>query len=201
MEISPLLLLWLTVDCFLLGVATGILHDSHRLIRVLFGASYQKRAEGDGWQLQISGRPIVRFFKNLIVFLQDVFLFLFASVGLILLNYEMNDGQLRIFSVVSLCFGFFFYYVTLGRLLLRINRWVADCIKRIFGYIFSIVSKPIRTFVDFFGKNAKNIFKKITKAIAKKRKKVYNINRQKSIGFRTTKGFLTDEVNLFKREE
>ena len=201
MEISPLLLLWLTVDCFLLGVATGILHDSHRLIRVLFGASYQKGAEGDGWQLQISGRPIVRFFKNLIVFLQDVFLFLFASVGLILLNYEMNDGQLRIFSVVSLCFGFLFYYVTLGRLLLRINRWVADCIKRIFGYIFSIVSKPIRTFVDFFGKNAKNIFKKITKAIAKKRKKVYNINRQKSIGLRMTKGFLTDELDLFQREE
>ena len=194
MEISPLYLFLLTVSCIALGIALGVLHDLQRLISIMIGCHYSLIDGERIRRLSIPGKGISPMVRQTVIFLQDAVWFVFAAVGIILLNYRLNYGQLRILSIVSFCLGFFLYYATLGRLVLYFNQYIVDILKRITKIFFYILYKPISFFVDLFGKIAKNIFKKITKALAKRRKKVYNEYSQKCIMKRTSEGFLTDEL-------
>ena len=194
MEISPLLLFWLTVGSLILGIVTGVLHDIHRLIRVSMGATYERVTGEKVRRLVIREKGISRIFKQTVVFCQDVFLFLFAAAGIVLLSYRLNDGQFRMISVVAWCFGFLFYYFTVGILVLRTSEWIVSFLRGVFCLIFSVMYKPIRFFVEIFRKIAKNILKIFTKGIAKRRKKVYNINSQKCIRKRVAEGFLTNRL-------
>lgn len=187
-----MLLLWLTVSCLICGMILGVLHDFHRIIRVLIGCDYRLVEGEKRRKLNINGKGFPYIVRQAIVFLQDVLLFVCGSVCVILLNYRFNYGQFRVLSAVAFCLGFLLYYVTLGRVVLWSHRYTVCAMKKIIGVIFCILYKPFRLFVDFFGKNAKNIFKKIRKALAKKRKKVYNVYSQKCIRKRTVDGFLTD---------
>ena len=196
MEISPLLLFWLTTFGFFCGCFFGALHDFHRLLRVLIGCNYGLSQEEKTKKLHVPGKGVPYILRQSVIFLQDVVWFVLGGACIILLNYRLNYGQFRIFSVLSFCLGFLLYYITLGKLMLAVNQWMVRIIRRIAVAIFYILYKPVRVFVELFRKSAKNIFANIKKNLAKKKKKVYNEYSQKCISKRTADGFLTGKSGL-----
>ena len=107
-----------------------------------------------------------------------------------ILNYYFNDGKFRIYSVVALLCGFFFYRFTVGKLVMLVLEAILFVLRAAVLTLFDWIKKPMGVFVVFFGKIAKKIAKKLAKSIAKKRKKVYNNHNSRSLLREAEKGFL-----------
>ena len=105
MEISPLSLSLLLMFSFLYGICIGIVNDINRIVRVFFGVRYTKInfnklyefykiAKKENSDNSISSKA-TNIYLNILIFIQDIFLTLFAASGIILLNYYFNDGRFR----------------------------------------------------------------------------------------------------------
>ena len=200
MEISPYLLFCLLLSSVLLGAAVGILHDVHRLTRVLLGVRYGGRrfdrlyamrlplvGKALGEQKEGKGRRIA---LPILIFFQDVLLFVVAGVGTALLNFYYNNGQLRLYTVVGLVLGFVLYYFTLGRLVMLLSEGIAFFLRAFLTVFLWVISRPLVLFVVFLGKNTKKLIKKFKKTIANNRKKVYNTYKVEKVLKEADHGFL-----------
>ena len=130
MEISPILLFRLLLYSFAFGAILGGVNDVSRILRVFCGVRYSEKRFGRWYEreLPLIHRPLNRgkqgrfsgALLQVLIFFQDVFLFLTAGVGLVILNYEMNQGRelcsssvqhLQLFSdffcVLFVCFTVF----------------------------------------------------------------------------------------------
>ena len=120
MEISPLRLFYLLISSFAFGALLGVLYDLHRIIRVLFGVRYtQNRPQMlFAHPLPLLRRPLreirqgrmKKMLLSVVIFFQDVFLGCAAGIGLVILNYVFNDGQLRFYTVLAMTAGFFLLF-------------------------------------------------------------------------------------------
>ena len=150
MEIYPAIqgawLLW----SFVLGAALCVLQA---LFAVLY--SFPKRR---------AAVLVLRFFF-------DFSLLLVAAVCYVLLGYYFNKGDLRFFSLLGLCVGFFATRALCGRLLYRVLRFVLMSVFRIFGFILSPAFKMLRK----TAKCLQNLLYNLAKALAKIPMLVYNI--------------------------
>ena len=200
MEISPMRIFWMLVFSLGFGAVCGVLNDVNRLVRVLFGVRYRKDSLKGLYKIKlpIVGRSLSeikesrlkRLLLPVIIFVQDVFLFLFFSVGVVMINYYFNDGRVRIYTpIVAIC-GFLIYYFTLGRLVLYFSEALAFALRGIFFVFLSIFYRPIRFFVDFLVKIIKKMYKKLYKAIAKRQKMVYNNNSERIVMKKAACGFV-----------
>ena len=119
-------------------------------------------------------------------FLGDFFLLLTAAVCYILLGYYFNKGDLRFFSLLGLCVGFFATRALLGKLLYKPLRFVFLSIFRIFGFVLSPVLKMlIKT-----AKCLQNLAFNLIKVLAKIPSLVYNIYVKIYALRRSSGGFL-----------
>ena len=203
MEISPILLLWLLVASVVFGILVGILNDVYRITRIFLGVKYAKGSVSRLYEndLPFLKRPLrelrngkaQKFFLPFVILLQDVFLFSFAAVGIVVLNYYFNDGQFRCYTVVAVFSGFLFYYFTLGKLLIFVSEYLVYFLRSTFVVFGWLLCRPICLFVGFFWKKSKNIYAKVKKTIAKKQKMVYNIDKYKSVFQEAKHGFLTHQ--------
>ena len=82
---------------FLYGICIGIVNDINRIVRVFFGVRYTKInfdklyeflkiAKKENSDNSISSKA-TNIYLNILIFIQDIFLTLFAASGIILLNY------------------------------------------------------------------------------------------------------------------
>ena len=110
MEISPFLLTLLLSWSFVFGVILGVINDMNRIIRVFCGVRYSEKRFGKLYELvlPVVHRPLLRsenkFHKKalaVLIFFQDIIFFILAGVGIILLNYEFNEGRFRFFTVFA----------------------------------------------------------------------------------------------------
>ncbi|MBQ9086268.1 MAG: spore cortex biosynthesis protein YabQ [Clostridia bacterium] len=164
------------------------------MIRIMLGLRYKKDKEGRKAVLEITGRGMIRIARGCLVAVQDIFLFLFAGVGIVLLSFRFNQGRFRFFTVLALIFGFYAYYSTIGKLMLRLSQPIVLFVRKIFLLVFSAFFRPIRVFVEIFGRISKKIYTKFKKGIAKRRKIVYNIYSLKCMKKKVAEGFLKDEL-------
>lgn len=188
----------------LLGVGLGVLHDCHRLIRVVLGAQYGGKSVERLYaiRLPILKRPLRRprqtrirsALLTAVMLLQDALLFAAAGVGVAVLLYEFNHGRFRLLAVIAPCLGFASYYFTAGRLVMLLSEGIVFFLRASASIFFALLLRPIRFFCSFFGDFAKKIYKKSENAIAKKRKRVYNKNKIKQIMQRAEQGFLDGNV-------
>ena len=200
MEISPIRLFYLLLASFVFGGLVGGLYDIHRIIRVLFGVQYTKNRPTKLFlrPLPILKRPLTEISQgnvkasvlSVVIFIQDVILFCVASLGIVILNYTFNDGQLRFYTIFVLLLGFLVYYFTIGKLVIFLSEWIVFFIRAIFSIFFCLLSRPFVLIFVFFGKNFKKVGLNIKKALANRRKKVYNITKVKKCFQNADQGFL-----------
>ena len=182
------------------GMTVGVVMDLHRLSRILFGVRYSPKTFEAWYQkpLPLIHRPLRpirqgrlrRLCLPILMFVQDVLLFVFAAVGTVILNYYFNQGRFRLYTVLAVLLGFLIYYGTVGRLVMLVSEGIVLILRSVCTVIFVLFSRPICLFVGFFGKNAKKTVKNLGNAIAKKRKRVYNKHKKNKIMRQSEQGFL-----------
>jgi hypothetical protein len=153
MEISPIRLFYLLLSSFFLGVGVGAVYDVHRIVRIFFGVQYSKKRPSELLlrPLPMVGRPLGEIrqrkwkncFLSVLIFLQDVFFFCLAGVGIVILNYAYNDGQFRFYTVVALLFGFLSYYFTIGKLVIYLSEWIVFFLRAAFSILFFLLFAPL----------------------------------------------------------
>ena len=200
MEISPMRIFWMLIYSFGFGMVGGALNDINRLFRVILGVRYRK--ERMEWlykiKIPILGRPLKDHgnggvggvLLSLVIFVQDLFLMLFLGGGAVFINYSFNDGRVRIYTPLLIALGFAFYYFTIGRAVICFSEFIAFAIRGVFALILSIFYRPTRTFVNFFVKNIKKTGKNLAKALEKRRKLMYNNNKERNVMNEASKGFV-----------
>lgn len=202
MGISPIRLFYLLLSSFLFGFGMGVIYDIHRILRVFFGVQYSKKRPTKFLvrPLPIVGRPLgeirqgklKKFFLSLLIFLQDVFFFCIAALGVVILNYAYNDGQFRFYTILALFFGFFVYYFTLGKIVIYLSEWIVFILRAAFSIFFFLLLQPFVKIASFLLKIVKKTQANLQKTIANKRKKVYNIHKEKECFLAARKGFLSE---------
>ena len=203
MEISPIRLLYLLLSSFFLGVGVGAVYDVHRIVRIFFGVQYSKKRPSELLlrPLPMVGRPLGEIrqrkwkncFLSVLIFLQDVFFFCLAGVGIVILNYAYNDGQFRFYTVVALLLGFLSYYFTIGKLVIYLSEWIVFFLRAAFSILFFLLLQPVIKLFTLVSFIMKKIISNLQKSIAKKRKKVYNINKEKDCLCAAKQGFLSEK--------
>ena len=127
-------------------------------------------------------RATVFFFR----LFSDLFLLFLAAVGYILLGYYFNKGEVRFFSLLGMCVGFFAVRALLGKLLYKLFRLIFFAIFRIFGLILSPALKLLRK----TAKCLQNLAYNLRKVLAKFSILVYNIYVKIDVFGRSRGGFL-----------
>ena len=201
MEISPLFLSLLLLHSFLFGVFLGGINDLNRIVRVFFGVSYSPKTYRSLYTKELPWihRPLQKKERSrvgsgalsVLIFFQDVFLFLIAALGVVLLEYQYNSGRFRFFVLPAMLLGFVLYYFTVGKCLMTVSEAVVFFIKAALLIVGRCFLYP---FIKLFG-FILNFFRKITKkfriCIAKRRKKLYNIHVKKKWLCLSKKGFVS----------
>lgn len=196
------MLFCLLLASVLFGGAVGILHDGHRLIRILLGMRYGGRHFE---RLYATSLPLVhrtlemgkmqrwkRRILPVVLFFQDIALFCFAGAGTVLLNFYYNNGRFRLYTLVGLLVGFLLYSLTVGKAVMFFSEGILFFLRA--GLVISgwLISRPFVAFIGFLGKIAKSFQVKLKRTIANQRKKVYNKNKKKIVLQEATYGFLPD---------
>ena len=103
------------------GTLCGIVYDCVRLVRLLFGVTVRS---------PFGKKGIYRWFAYAWVCLGD--LFFFAAVGAILCVFFFltGDGRARWYGLAGAGLGFFCYYQTVGRLLIRMGEICMAALRR-----------------------------------------------------------------------
>ena len=186
MELSPLLLSKLLFYSFILGIALGILNDIWRITRVFFGVRYSsERFERLYSRLKMkreynsAENKLRQLALNVIIFLQDLVFMIIAAVGIVFLNYYLNDGEIRLFTVISAVIGCALWYMSFGKLVIMFSEPIVMLIKFMVYTTVKIISTPVRYLVMFAVNIYKKILFKVRKAIANSRNIRYNIKRKK----------------------
>ena len=200
MEISPLTLSILLVSSFLWGGIVGVINDINKMIRVFLCGEevfdrYRKMAAF--FRLEKKKRQFLKFNKvsfNVLLFVQDLFCVLIATLGLILLNYYYNDGYFRFFTFLAAVGGFAIYYFTFGKLVRAVSEPTLFFIRCIIIFVVRIVALPVRWIFIGIKNLATKFFVKYKKSIEKMRNLRYNEKRRKHIVRLSECGFTINEV-------
>lgn len=166
MEISPMLQARLLLYSVIFGAAIGVVYDiCNELIR-----PFERK--------KILG-AILRF-------IADFLLLALAGVGLVILCYYFNKGEIRLFSVIGILTGFFGWRFTLSRLFKKVLHLI---LTTAFSVIWLVLTPVVKTFelsVNFIQKIIYFIYKVLAKSIVL----MYNIIVKRGVLKRADKGFL-----------
>ena len=119
MEISPFLLSLMLAWSAVWGCALGLIYDINRITRVFFGVRYTNERFDRLYEIKLpviktslkrSSGKICKGALSVIIFFQDIIFFVIAGIGIVLLNYEFNDGVFRWFTVFAAMAGFLIYH-------------------------------------------------------------------------------------------
>ncbi|MBE6597433.1 MAG: hypothetical protein E7641_07165 [Ruminococcaceae bacterium] len=183
MEIFPNKLFLLLVSSLILGMSGGALNDIWRICRCFAGVRYsEKGAELYKKKIPVVGSlrrignegKVYRIFLGVMIFLQDIFLFCYLGAGSVVLNFYFNSAAFRSYTVAAVAVGFFIYYFTVGRLVIRVCERLVFLLRALLEIVFYILSRP---FVFLFKKITvvlKKVFLKIRYSLAKKKNMCYN---------------------------
>ncbi len=165
MEISPILLTWLLIYSFIFGAVLGVIDD----VTIVFC----KRVKG--------AARICRF-----VF--DFALCAVATVGIILLNYYLNKGIFRAFTLVGAVAGMWVYKNTLSAIVRILLGYMLELLERILRVIAAPILKLLFKLVSILLK----VKYFIQKTLEKIRGMVYNNYIKGKVFSKAEKGFLAD---------
>ena len=121
---------------FLCGVALGVVYELIRAFKLLCGVE-----TFDGERKRRTG--FVGFLSHAVTFVTDLLFWVGSGCVSILLTYACG-GFFRGLIYIGIFGGFLAYYFTLGKLILGLNRKIADKIKRALILAARCLLKPIK---------------------------------------------------------
>ncbi len=187
MEISPYMLSLLLLYSLAFGVSAGVLNDVNRMLRVALGMR-----DGKGDSASRVRRRVRSILSILFIALQDILLFGYIGVGVAVLNYYLNRGIFRIYSIGATVLGFALYYFTVGRLVMRLAEAMIRILRALMVKIFKIVTFPIRFAFGLLTLPIKKLCEKIRFALAKRRIMRYNKIKREELIALAARGFALD---------
>ena len=168
MEISPLGQAYLLLYSTLFGASLGVFYDVFFIMRRL-----------------LVPRKVL---AGIVRFVGDLLLLVAAGIGLVLLCYYFNKGEVRFFTVLGLAAGFFVWRTVPSRIFIL----TASAFLRI---LFAIIRRILAPLVKIF-KYLVNILRKsiysMQKVLAKIMIMVYNIRVKKTVLKRSRDGFIRE---------
>lgn len=151
---------------FLLGCALGMLYDVFRIFR-LFSATESASIYGSNGYDEVFlylpppmsgvfGKSVKPFFMpnsqakgrirgiicGILLFFEDILFFTVCGCAISVLIYYTNDGRFRLMAVVGVFVGFLLYYLTVGRLVLSVARFICLAIRAVLTYIILALITP-----------------------------------------------------------
>ena len=190
----------LLIYSFLFGMSAGVFNDISRIIRAFWGVRYSKKSFERLYELKLplvgrlgSGRAEGKWnkrFLGVIIFFQDILLFGYFACGVVVLNYYLNRGQLRLYTVAVAAAGFAVYYFTLGRLLMLLSEGVIFFIRAALNILLHIIFRPFVLLFRLIFKIFGRVSKKLRSAIEKKASLRYNKEKQRELTQLSLQGFL-----------
>ena len=82
--------------------------------------------------------------KDYIINIQDVLFWICTGIILLYSSFTFNDGELRLFMILSAFLGFVIYLLTLSKIIININVKIVLFVKKILGKIIKLIILPIR---------------------------------------------------------
>ncbi len=156
METSPYLLWNLLLNAFLGGVLLGAIYDTMRLSRVFLGVCHYTDIS-PGWKAcspfakKISNKKIPPVFATVLFVIQDFCFCLSAGILIAILLFYGNNGNFRGFVPLGLLAGFLLYYVTIGKLLIKVSEYVIFTIKIAVLYVIFYLTRPLLLLAHLLG--------------------------------------------------
>ena len=159
MEISQLILAQLWLYAFFLGAGLGAVYDVFTIFRVFLGVPFSGRTEALIAQKKCPLLKKIKFapprpVSALLIFFTDFFFCLGAFGALILLFYQMNNGELRLPPIFCTILGFSAYRASFSRffrMLLEIALLVAlNLLFRVFRFMIIPLCLLARHFLSFY---------------------------------------------------
>ena len=203
MGISPILLFKLLVSAFLWGGVVGIFNDLNRISRALL---FTDAITDKGQRYYEIELPIIKsslksklkldtkkrnnLLYNGLLALQDFVLVLVYFMGLVFLNYELNKGDFRTFTVVFSLIGAVLYYFTVGKLVFNLSELICFVIRAMAVIGFYVFFTPIMYILTKMRRFFENIYIFFQNAIAKNIKKRYNKYKEKNLIRKSIHAFL-----------
>ena len=113
------------VFSLLLGAVFGAFYDVVRILRLM------------------RAKPNMRIW-NIVGAVGDTLFIIFFSLCFSVFVYYTNDGIFRAFMIIGVFCGFFGYYFTVGRLVIRTSEKIIRIIRRFSSFVFRTLMKPVR---------------------------------------------------------
>ena len=199
MEISPYMLMLLLIYSFLFGMSAGAFNDINRIVRALMGVKYSAKAFRRLYEIEL---PFVgklspsrekkrsrRVSEAAVIFLQDILLFAYMGCGTVILNFYLNRGQLRLYTIAAVAAGFALYYFTLGRLVILLSEGIIFFLRATLKISFFIFTRPAVWLCRAVGGIFRLAYKKIKSAIAKREIMRYNKIKREELLRLSAQGF------------
>ena len=198
MELSPILLSKLLFYSFIFGLALGALNDVFRITRVFFGVRYSNKHFLKLYSAlklrEETGKKKRGVLLNTLICLQDILFMACAGFGIVILNYYLNDGEIRFFTVFSMVIGIVLWYMSIGKVIIFFSEPIVVILKFATFTMLRILSAPIRYFIRFCRKTYKKISHKVRKSIANNRNMRYNKRKEKYYGDLSCFGFFGKDI-------
>ena len=153
MEISPLTLIKLLLYSLIWGASVGALIDLNRAFRMFFDLQGQKSEKlfGEVANAKINLKPKVFIYRkqaeNAIIFIQDFFVAVVYIFGLLIINFSLNQGSFRLFSIFTSILGIILFKISIGKIISEIFEWATRKAKLGIIIIFYLIYKPILYFL------------------------------------------------------
>lgn len=143
------------------GACLGAVYDLVRLVRILFGVTVASPFGKSG---------VHRWISYILAALGDLFFFAVASAVLCVFFFLTGDGRMRGYGLLGAALGFFCYYQTFGRLVIRlaerIDRGVRAFLRRMLALFckMPIVTRTVARYNEYVSRRREAV-------AARKRKK------------------------------
>ncbi|MDD5936839.1 MAG: spore cortex biosynthesis protein YabQ [Lachnospiraceae bacterium] len=135
-------------------------------------------------------RKIIHHAKPMIA-IEDIGFWITAGILIFRMMYQMNDGVIRYYAVISLILGMKLYQILFSRMIVKagssVGLWIKKQIRRFLHFIASplrLLIKQVKRFLHFIGRIIKKrlmiIWNFITNRL-KLRMKKYKIERRKRL--------------------
>ena len=115
--------------------------------------------------------------KDYIINIQDILFWVCTGFVLLYSSFTFNDGELRLFMILSAVLGFIIYLLTFSKIIINVNVKILLFLKKLLSRIIKILLLPIRKFFfkpfTFLVINIKKSFKNLKLS---KKEKIKNKN-------------------------